>query len=121
MADLPSEFRTGCDPRTLRDALGCFATGVTVVTCLDPEGRPVGFTANSFTSVSLDPPLLLVCVAKTARDYSTMTAAEHFAINILSEAQKDVSIKFARPLEDRFAAVDWARAPNGCPIFAQVA
>ncbi|CDM60388.1 MULTISPECIES: flavin reductase family protein [Rhizobium] len=67
------------------------------------------------------PPLLLVCLAKTARDYPAMTAAEHFAINVLSEAQKDVSIKFARPLEDRFAAVDWARGPNGCPIFAQVA
>ncbi|MDX0097193.1 stachydrine N-demethylase Stc3 [Sinorhizobium meliloti] len=109
------------DARALREAFGAFPTAVTVITASDPAGRPVGFTANSFTSVSLDPPLLLVCVAKTARDYSTMTAAEHFAINILSEAQKDVSIKFARPLEDRFAAVDWARAPNGCPIFAQVA
>ena len=61
-----SEYRTGSDPRTLRDALGCFATGVTVVTCLDREGHPVGLTANSFTSVSLDPPLLLVCVKRTA-------------------------------------------------------
>ncbi|MQY00459.1 flavin reductase, partial [Sinorhizobium medicae] len=109
------------DPRALREAVGAFPTAVTVITASDPADRPVGFTANSFTSVSLDPPLLLVCVAKTARDYPAMTAAEHFAVNILSEAQKDVSIKFARPLEDRFAAVDWARGPNGCPIFAQVA
>ncbi|MGH0347245.1 flavin reductase [Sinorhizobium meliloti] len=109
------------DPRALREAFGAFPTTVTVITASDPAGRPVGFTANSFTSVSLDPPLLLVCVAKTARDYPAMTAAEHFAINILSEAQKDVSIKFARPANDRFAAVDWARGPNGCPIIAQVA
>ena len=60
------EFRTGSDPRTLRDALGCFATGVTVVTCIDGDGEPVGLTANSFTSLSLDPPLLLVCVAKAS-------------------------------------------------------
>ncbi|WP_027994045.1 flavin reductase family protein [Sinorhizobium meliloti] len=109
------------DPGALREAFGAFPTAVTVITANDPADRPVGFTANAFTSVSLDPPLLLVCLAKTARDYPAMTAAEHFAINILSEAQKDVSIKFARPSEDRFATVNWARAPNGCPIFAQVA
>ena len=66
MADEPTrhEYRSGHDPRTLRDALGCFATGVTVVTCLDDDGKPAGLTVNSFTSVSLDPPLLLVCVAQ---------------------------------------------------------
>lgn len=109
------------DPRALRDAFGAFATGVTVVTANDAAGRPIGFTANSFTSVSLDPPLLLVCLAKTSRNYETMTGAERFAVNILSEAQKDVSNTFARPVEDRFAAVDWRRAPNGCPVFSQVA
>ena len=60
------EYRSGHDPRTLRDALGCFATGVTVVTCLDDGRRPAGLTVNSFTSVSLDPPLLLVCLHKQA-------------------------------------------------------
>ena len=60
------EYRTGHDPRTLRDALGCFATGVTVVTALDRDGRPAGLTVNSFTSVSLEPPLLLVCIHKMA-------------------------------------------------------
>ena len=56
------EYRSGHDPRTLRDALGCFATGVTVVTCVNDAGEPAGITVNSFTSVSLDPPLLLVCL-----------------------------------------------------------
>ena len=68
MADQPTrhEYRSGHDLRTLRDALGCFATGVTVVTCLNEKGKPAGLTVNSFTSVSLDPPLLLVCIAKPA-------------------------------------------------------
>ena len=109
------------DPRALRDAFGAFATGVTVVTANNPAGRPIGFTANSFTSVSLDPPLLLVCIAKTSRNYETMTGAERFAVNVLSETQKDISNTFARPVEDRFAAVDWRKGPNGCPIFSQVA
>lgn len=79
------------DPRALRDAFGAFPTGVTVVTACDGEGHPIGFTANSFTSVSLNPPLLLVCLAKTSRNFATMTGAQHFAINVLSEMQKDVS------------------------------
>lgn len=109
------------DPRALRDAFGAFATGVTVVTANDTAGKPIGFTANSFTSVSLDPPLLLVCLARTSRNYATMTGATHFAVNILSETQKDVSNTFARPVEDRFAAVDWRKGPSGCPVFSQVA
>ena len=84
------------DPRALRDAFGAFPTGVTVVTACDGDGNPIGFTANSFTSVSLNPPLLLVCLAKTSRNFATMTGAPHFAINVLSETQKDVSNTFAR-------------------------
>ena len=109
------------DPRALRDAFGAFPTGVTVVTACDQTGSPVGFTANSFTSVSLDPPLLLVCLAKTSRNYATMTSAAHFAINVLSETQKDVSNTFARPVEDRFASVDWSKGSAGCPLFSGVA
>jgi flavin reductase (DIM6/NTAB) family NADH-FMN oxidoreductase RutF len=109
------------DPRALRDAFGAFPTGVTVVTACDGDGNPIGFTANSFTSVSLNPPLLLVCLAKTSRNFAIMTGAPHFAINVLSETQKDVSNTFARPVEDRFAAVEWARGSAGCPIFSNVA
>ncbi|SIR29561.1 NADH-FMN oxidoreductase RutF, flavin reductase (DIM6/NTAB) family [Rhizobium sp. RU20A] len=109
------------DPRQLRDAFGAFLTGVTVVTTFNAEGQPIGFTANSFTSVSLDPPLLLVCLAKTSRNYAAVTEAAGFAVNILSEAQKDVSNTFARPVEDRFAAVDWQRGPFGSPVFSSVA
>ncbi|WP_294641237.1 flavin reductase [uncultured Aureimonas sp.] len=108
---------TAFDPRALRDAFGAFATGVTVVTSRTADGAPIGFTANSFASVSLDPPLLLVCLAKTSRNYANMTGAAAFAVNILSEDQKDVSNTFARPVEDRFAAVDWRDGPAGSPIF----
>lgn len=108
------------DPRALRNAFGAFLTGVTVVTTRNGAGEPIGFTANSFTSVSLDPPLLLVCLAKTSRNFDAVTRATGFAVNILSEAQKDVSNTFARPVEDRFAAVSWRDGPYGSPIFAEV-
>ncbi len=75
--------------RLLRDAFGTFMTGVTVVTALDEAGAPIGFTANSFSSVSLDPPLLLVSIAKTSANYARFMAVKGFAINILSESQKD--------------------------------
>ena len=109
------------DARALRNAFGAFPTGVTVVTTHDPDGQPIGFTANSFTSVSLDPPLLLVCLAKTSRNFAVMTQAPGFAVNILSETQKDVSNTFARPVEDRFAAVRWENGPHGAPVFDSVA
>lgn len=109
------------DPRALRDAFGAFVTGVTIVTTRDDAGKPVGFTANSFTSVSLEPPLLLVCLARTSRNFATMTGAKSFAVNILSEGQKDLSNTFARPVEDRFAAARWSDAPQGSPVFADVA
>ncbi|NLS00060.1 flavin reductase [Rhizobium sp. P38BS-XIX] len=109
------------EARALRDAFGAFLTGVTVVTTMNEAGAPIGFTANSFTSVSLDPPLLLVCLAKTSRNYQTLTTARGFAVNILSEDQKDVSNTFARPVEDRFASVAWAPGPFGSPVFAEVA
>ena len=109
------------DARALRDAFGAFLTGVTVVTAVDASGAPIGFTANSFSSVSLEPPLLLVCLARTSRNYATLTGAKGFGVNILSEGQKDVSNTFARPVEDRFAAVEWKPGPFGSPVFADVA
>lgn len=108
------------DPRALRDAFGCFMTGVTVVTTLDAQGRPVGFTANSFSSVSLDPPLLLVSIANSSANRATFTAAEGFAVNILAEGQRDVSATFARPVADRFADIYWKRGPVGGPVIAGV-
>ena len=107
--------------RALRDAFGTFMTGVTVVTTMDPGGKPVGFTANSFSSVSLDPPLLLVSLAKSSSNYKTFTETGHFAINILAEDQRDISTTFAKPVADRFATVKWYAEPQASPILAGVA
>lgn len=108
------------DPRALRDAFGTFMTGVTVVTTKGGQGEPIGFTANSFTSVSLDPPLVLVCLANNSRNYATFTASEGFAVNILSGVQKDISNTFARPVEDRFSDLDWHDGPYGAPVIKGV-
>ena len=112
------EYRQGSDARTLRDALGCFATGVTVVTTMNEEGQPVGLTANSFTSVSLDPPLLLVCIAKTASSLSALETAGNFAVNVLHIGQQPISNLFARPGEDRFAQTPWSRGHNDAPLLS---
>jgi len=118
MADQPNrqEYRSGHDPRTLRDALGCFATGVTVVTCLTADGTPTGLTVNSFTSVSLDPPLLLVCLAKAAASARPLIEATHFAVNVLQTGQQPASIRFSTRDEDRFGATPWACGEAGAPI-----
>lgn len=109
------------DPRELRQALGTFLTGVTVVTTLDPSGVPRGFTANSFTSVSLEPPLVLVCIAKHAGSYDVFERSDGFAINILSEQQLELARRFASPASDRFSAVTWRPGPAGHPVFADTA
>jgi flavin-dependent trigonelline monooxygenase, reductase component len=106
------------DPRELRRAFGCFVTGVTLVTAIDGAGRPRGFTANSFTSVSLDPPLVLVCIARTAGSYPLFTTTLHFAINILSKEQRAISGRFASKEADKFAQVQWRSGRTGSPLIA---
>lgn len=113
---LPPEYRAGSDMRTLRDALGCFATGVTIVTAMAPDGSPVGLTANSFTSLSLDPPLLLVCIARTASSLPALDAASHFAVNVLHIGQQPASTRFARSGGDRFAEIAWEAGEFGAPL-----
>lgn len=117
--DTRGEYRSGHDPRTLRAALGCFATGVTVVTCLAPDGTPAGLTVNSFTSVSLDPPLLLVCLAKQAASATPLTRALSFAINVLQTLQQPASIRFATRDEDRFGTTRWSQGEGGAPVLAE--
>ena len=104
------------DPRELRRSLGTFATGVTIITTIDSAGEPRGFTANSFTSVSLDPPLVLVCIAKEAGSLDAFENAESYAVNILSEKQRDLSTLFASRGENRYADVSWTKKTTGSPI-----
>lgn len=105
----------------LRDAFGAFATGVTVVTALNAAGRAVGFTANSFTSVSLEPPLLLICLGKSSSNLAVFSQTGQFAVNILAGDQAEVSQRFATPCEDRFAGVDWRCGNGGAPLISGVA
>lgn len=110
-------FTPGPDTaRALRDAYGCFSTGVTVVTVGSSDG-PIGFTANSFSSVSLDPPLVLWCPARASSRHAPFIDAARFAIHILAEDQSDLARRFARS-GDSFAGIDWSQDEDGVPILA---
>ena len=99
-----------------RAACARFATGITVVTTTDSHGRPHGLTVNSFTSVSLDPPLILVCLGLRVSLLEHFRSAETFAVNILAADQQEISRRFASPLEDRFQGVAWKPGHNGTPV-----
>lgn len=116
MAEADAARVPAIDTRALRDAFGTFATGITVVTCREADGTPRGFTANSFTSVSLDPPLLLVCIAKGAASFEAFAAASHFGVSVLGEEQKEVSGLFATRRADKFEAAPWHAGHAGVPL-----
>jgi flavin reductase (DIM6/NTAB) family NADH-FMN oxidoreductase RutF len=110
--------QTDFAPADLRRAFGTFLTGVTVVTTRDQDGLPCGMTANSFTSVSLDPPLVLVCVGKGSSNIAAFEATDRFAVNILSHDQAGVATTFSARGIDRFATVACREAVTGVPILA---
>ena len=110
-------FEKRFNAKELRSAFGSFMTGVTIVTAANADGKPVGFTANSFSSVSIDPPLLLVCPATSLSSFDVFNQCDHFAVNILSQHQQDLSNIFARPGEDRFKDIAWKNDKYGSPIF----
>lgn len=93
------------DPRELRNALGRFATGVCVVTTRSAGGQAAGLTVNSFSSVSLDPPLVAWCLGRGAPSLQTFSEAEHFAVHVMAADQQDLSLHFARQAPDKFADV----------------
>jgi 3-hydroxy-9,10-secoandrosta-1,3,5(10)-triene-9,17-dione monooxygenase reductase component len=111
---MPSSF----SQRELRDAFGLFATGVTVITGVTPEGEPVGATANSFTSVSLDPPLLLWCLANTSSTIAAFEEGASFSVHVLSSQQRDIALHFARRTRDKF---DIDKHWRSCPSPPHVA
>lgn len=104
------------DAQAFRKALGSYPTGVTVVTTRDADGTPRGFTANSFTSVSLTPPLILVCIAKTAHSHATFVAAPSFAVNVLADSQRAVSSLFASKQPEKFGQCTWTDGITGSPV-----
>ncbi len=104
------------DSKDFRAVLSAFATGITVVTALDAAGQPVGVTINSFTSVSLNPPLVLFCLGDKTRSLDSFVKATHFAINILSDQQQDVSALFAGKNAKDWSKVDWQAGQGGVPL-----
>lgn len=105
------------DALSMRNVLGHFATGVIAITAIDPDtGRGAGLAANSFTSVSLDPPLVAFCVAHTSTSWPGVKKAETFAINVLAEDQEHVGRQLAVKGTDKFAGLEWRRSPKGAPF-----
>ena len=106
------------DAKALRQALGRFATGVTIVTCLDADGVRQGLTCNSFSSLSLDPPLVLWSLRSVSQSLASFRHASHWAVNVLSEGQVDLSRRFATPVEDKFDEGVWSEGEGGAPVLS---
>ncbi len=109
------------DPRELRNALGHFATGVTIVTTRTEDGEPIGMTASSFNTVSLDPPLVLWSVGKRAFGYSAFEDAGHFAIHVLNRSQKELSNRFGSASFDKFADLAVQQGLHDLPLLEDCA
>ncbi|MGL4286192.1 MAG: flavin reductase family protein [Phreatobacter sp.] len=109
------------DQRAFRDALGRFATGVTIVTSRTRTGRVCGVTVNSFSSLSLDPPLVLWSLAASSSSHAAFDEASHFVVHVLAEGQEALARQFARSGIDRFAGIATEEGPEGIPMLADVA
>jgi flavin reductase (DIM6/NTAB) family NADH-FMN oxidoreductase RutF len=105
-------------PQRLREAFGRFTTGVTIVTCLDADGLPVGLTANSFGSLSLEPALVQWSLRCRSVSLSAFEASERFVVNVLAEGQVELSRRFATPAPDKFAEGAWSPGLGGLPVLA---
>ena len=101
-----------------RRALGHFASGVTVVTSRSEDGRPLGITVSAFSSLSLDPPLILICIDKRASLHDHLKEGGHFAVNILAEDQELISRRFASKVEDRFEGIGYREGDMGAPLIS---
>lgn len=104
------------DSRALRDALGRFATGVTVVTVTTPGQKALGMTANSFSSVSLDPPLVLWCLQNTSEVYEHFATSRYYAINVLTQQQQALSSRYARKEQHELDPAHYRPGKYGAPV-----
>lgn len=109
---------TGLEPASLRRAFGSFGTGVTIVTTRDAQGRPVGMTVNSFTAVSLDPPLLLWCIQRQVWPFHAFAGSDRFAVHVLHAGQRALSDRFAGTEPNRFDGIALAEGIDGLPLLA---
>lgn len=111
--------RSPIDPRDFRNALGTFATGVTIITAAAPDGKPYGLTCNSFASVSLNPPLVLWSLVVYSSSLTVFQNASHFAVNVLGASQQALANKFAKSSDDKFTGVDWSPGLGNAPVLAE--
>jgi flavin reductase (DIM6/NTAB) family NADH-FMN oxidoreductase RutF len=102
--------------QTFRNACTLFATGVTVATVRAPDGSLHGLTISSFTPVSIEPPLILICVGHGCTSLPHFRACTHFAVNVLAESQREIAVAFAEKDQDRFEGVDWYLSQSGVPL-----
>nr|WP_144006522.1 flavin reductase family protein [Pelomonas sp. KK5] len=116
MAAMSSSPNAAFDKQQFRAALGMFATGVTIITARAPDGSLVGLTANSFNSVSLEPPLVLWSLGRQAGSMPIFSRGSHYAINILAASQMELAKRFAMRDVDRFAGVAWREGAGGAPV-----
>ena len=107
------------DPRDFRNALGTYATGVTIITAAAPDGKPYGLTCNSFASVSLNPPLVLWSLVVYSSSLTIFQNASHFTVNVLGAWQEALANKFAKSSDDKFTGVDWVPGLGGAPVLAE--
>jgi flavin reductase (DIM6/NTAB) family NADH-FMN oxidoreductase RutF len=107
------------DPRDFRNALGTYATGVTIITAAGVDGKPYGITCNSFASVSLNPPLVLWSLVLYSSSLSVFQNASHFAVNVLGASQQALANKFAKSSEDKFVGVDWTSGIGNAPLLME--
>lgn len=105
------------DPREFRDTVGCFATGITVITTVDDDGDPVGLTANSFTSLSLDPPMVLFCLDYKVASFEIFNNSTHFGVNILAAEEQDISNRFAKSGPEKWEGFEYETWESKVPIF----
>ncbi|MFT5133879.1 MAG: flavin reductase (DIM6/NTAB) family NADH-FMN oxidoreductase RutF [Gammaproteobacteria bacterium] len=112
---------TNFDNREFRNALGTFATGITVVTTTNDKLEPVGITVNSFTSVSLEPPLILWCLDNEADSHGAFSACDNFTVHVLHEGQEVISQIFSSENNDRFAGLEWEQGEFGSPVLKDFA
>jgi flavin reductase (DIM6/NTAB) family NADH-FMN oxidoreductase RutF len=114
-----SSGHSGIDPRDFRNALGTYATGVTIITAAAADGKPAGITCNSFASVSLNPPLVLWSLGMFSQSLSVFQNASHFAVNVLGAPQRELAKKFATSAGDKFAGVEWTPGLGNAPLLGQ--
>jgi 3-hydroxy-9,10-secoandrosta-1,3,5(10)-triene-9,17-dione monooxygenase reductase component len=112
---IPDDPESAARARRFRDVLGLFASGVTVVTTIS-DGEPIGMTCQSFSSVSLEPPLVMFCPAKTSRAWPLMQRAGFFCVNLLADGQHEVSTRMATKGVDKFEGLSWTPSSTGAPL-----